>query len=180
MRNFSCFLGLALVVVSATLARPAAAVEGFFIGGKIGYVAPSSKAPATVDGALGFGVDLGTRVNSFVDLSYSGQYSSHKSGGSDLDIFANTLNVDFRLIDVNDFVITLGGGPGLYVFKAKSVLGNASNTNFGLQGGAGAAIWVEEHLRIGVDFRYHGIFGTVKPVDGYFTVMAGIGYLFGG
>lgn len=172
MRNVRRFLALATVLLALGAAPRAVALEGFYLGGSVGYVGLTGNGKI-FDNGLGFGADIGAKVNSYVNLLYHFQYSSHKNFG-DLQNFANFLTADFQLVQMNDIFWSIGGGPGLYLLKA----GGTTNTNFGLNASTDVGLNIDEKFRVGVGFRYHVIFSPTVG-DNYYTIMASVGYTFG-
>lgn len=153
----------------------AQAIEGIYLGGQIGNVGLTGDMKTFFNNALGFGVDLGLKTTSPIDVTLSFQTSSH-SGIVDLSIYAPFVSADVHVGQTSDLDFILSLGPGFYTFKAAG----ASTTKFGIQGGAACDVLVDEKFKVGLGFRYHGIFGSDAGSTGsYWTAMARFGYIFG-
>jgi hypothetical protein len=167
------WLSLLLVFVWAA---PLCAFDGFYVGGQVGHVGLSgnlTKAPLNYSNTIGFGVDLGFRTNSMLDVIFNSQYSSHSNTGG-IKIFSETLEANYHIWEINDFDFIVGGGPGFYIFNTPST----SNTQFGLHLNSAVDVKATEQLRVGLGFRWHWIFGNTGG-DDFYTVMLRFGYYFG-
>jgi len=143
------------------------AVDGLYIGGQVGQVLLQGNTKTFHNDAIGFGVDIGIRTQSYLDVTFQSQMSSHSN---DLKIYSETLGANVHFGGA-DFDFTLGMGPGAYILKSSL----ASSTYFGLHGAAGADVMVSDEIRIGLQGRYHFLF---DEGDDYWTVMARMGYQF--
>lgn len=167
---------LALTLIAFFSFMPSAfAVEGVYLGGHVGHVALSGGIKTTHSNTIGFGVDLGLQVNPGLDVLLQSQFSSHSGTPESLKLFANTLDANIHFFQANDFDFTLQAGPGFYSFSGGSV----SETKFGLNFGVGADIIADESLRVGLDWRYHVLLGTLGSEYNYWSTMMRIGYWFG-
>ncbi len=161
-----------LVLLAVNLSAPALAVDAFYLGGQIGHVTSPANA---FSNAIGFGVDLGVRTNPLLDLVFQIQHSSH-NGGAGLSLNSATVAADFHFWEFNDFEFSLGGGPGFYFMSS-----GTSETYFGLHIGSNVDVVVDDHLRVGLGLRYHGVFaGSGNSNGSYWTAMMRVGYLFSG
>lgn len=138
------------------------ALDGFYLGGRIGQVELSGS-----DGSIGYGLDIGARANSYIDGIIQISSSSH---GNNLTLTSIVPSAEIQLGRVNDFGFTLGLGPGFYFFKQTGI----STSEFGLHGSVGGDLWMEDTLRIGVEWRYHSIFSS----SNLWHAMMRVGYLF--
>lgn len=154
------------------LTRSAFALEGIWLGGEAGYVSLGGNAKA-YGNALGFGLDLGLQTNPSLDLFFHLQTSSHAGGIDGLRVYSQMLSARWHALQINDFDITLEGGPGFYFFKTAPV----TDTNFGLNFGLGGDVRVDDAIRVGIGLRYNAIFGA-KTGDSYTQIMMRIAYLF--
>jgi len=119
---------------------------------------------------IGYGLDLGLRSNSLIDLIFKLSRSKHSNN---LTLSSILVSADVRLGEIADFGFTLGVGPGFYFFDT----GALTETDFGIHAGVGADLWMEEVIRIGLEFRWNSLFsGTVG--DNYWTLMMRLGYVF--
>lgn len=156
-----------ILLVLSLFVIPAMAIDGLYIGGQVGQVLLQGNTKTFHDNAFGFGVDLGIRTQSYLDVTFQSQMSSHSG---DLKIYSETIGANVHFGGA-DFDFSLGMGPGAYILKSSL----ASNTYFGLHGAAGADILISDELRIGMQGRYHFLF---DEADDYWTLMARIGYQF--
>ena len=140
---------------------------GYYAGIQTGFVGLQKNTGSAYGNALGFGVDLGVRTNSVMDVVFSSQYSKHNA----LKLFSETLEANFYMWQMNDLEFSIGAGPGFYILNS-----GVSSTEFGLQGSLALDVVATDALRLGVGYRYHGIFGTA---DDYWTVMMRVGFIFG-
>jgi hypothetical protein len=172
---------LRLLALSLILTLPAFAVDGLYLGGEVGYVGLSGNASTVFNNNVGFGADLGVRANPVFDLLASFQTSSHSlnvGSGLNLNLYSTTLSAEFHFLNVNDLEFSIGAGPGMYFFKTSAGALSNTESHFGLQGGVAADVLVD-NLRLGVGWRFHGIFHNVADVGAsYWAVMAHVGYLF--
>lgn len=157
----------ATFVLLALVAKPAKALEGFYLGGQLGHVALGTPSNSS---SLGFGVDLGFRTTSPVDLVIS--YFRVSDRG--LGIHMPTLSGEFHVGHAYDFDFTIGAGPGFYNY---SVIG-VDETKFGLQFGGAVDFLIDEHFRVGLGTRYHLPFGNGVLSSNIWTVTMRAGYLF--
>ncbi|NBX82068.1 hypothetical protein EBQ90_03150 [bacterium] len=167
-------LFLLLVAVS-----PCFSIEGLYVGVQGGQVQLLGTTKDFHDNAIGFGVDIGIRTQSYLDVTFQSQMSSHTGytnlaktvKGTDLKIYSQTLGANVHFGN-SDFDFTLGGGPGAYIINAVN-----SNTYFGLHLAGGADVVVSDQIRLGLQGRYHFLFKQ-ELKDDYWTIMARIGYQF--
>lgn len=166
---------LALVLALVLFTPRAFPIDAFYIGGQVGHVGLTGDAAKTYSNTIGFGVDLGVRTNPLLDLVFQFQRSGHSGGGNGLTLYSQTIAADFHFWEFNDFEFTLGGGPGFYFFATDP----KTDTNFGLNVGTNVDVIVDEHVRVGLGWRFHGIFaGTGSLGSSYWTAMMRVGYLF--
>ena len=152
----------------------AKALDAFYLGGQFGYSKLSGDYSNGISDAIGFGADLGVRTNGIMDVMASFMTSSH-SGVQDLTTYRQTLSAEVHLAAPYDFDITVGAGPGIYIFKPG--VGN-STTKFGANLGAAVDVVIDEHLRVGMGYRFHGIFGSDANAGSLWQVTMRVGYLF--
>lgn len=165
-----------LIIFSAFLCVTAFPLDGFYLGGQIGHVALTGKTSPTYNNTIGFALDLGFRTNPLLDVLFSSQYSSHIGGGNGLSLYSETLGANFHVIDVNDFDVSLGAGPGFYFFKYAA----KTDTLFGIHGGSNVDVKAGDNLRIGLGLRYHTLFRKDADLgDNFWTLMMRVGYQFG-
>lgn len=150
----------------------ARAVEGIYLGAQVGHVSLTGNTGAAFSNALGFGVDLSFEASHLFNVTTRFQYSTH-SGSGGLDLYHPSLSVDFFLARYAEFLVTLGGGPGFYFFNTAA--GNESN--FGLNVGLEGDVILNESVRVGLGWRYHGVLGGTVG-DNFFTIMMRIGFQF--
>lgn len=160
------FLGLWL------FARPLFALDGIWLGGEAGYVALSGNAK-TYNNAIGFGLDLGLQLNPSLDLFFHLQTSSHAGGVDGLRLYSQMLSARWHLMQINDFDLTVEGGPGFYFFQTAPL----TDTNFGIHFGLGGDVRVDDAIRVGLGTRYNAVFGA-KTGDSYWQIMMRLAYLF--
>lgn len=172
MKKVLLFISLFLTFFFGFLPR-AYALEGLSIGGHVGHVALTSDLNRTYNQTIGFGVDLGLTVNSYVDVLFQSQFSSHSGGRDGLKIFSETLGANTHLFQLNDFDFTAQFGPGFYFYNQNSV----SDSKFGLHFGVGADVLAGDHLRVGLDWRYHVVFSSGLSLN-YWTTMMRLSYVF--
>jgi hypothetical protein len=168
---FSLMLGLGVLMGAA---RPAMAVDGVYLGGELGFVGLTDNIGRTNNNGLGFGFNLGLRANPLLDIMAGFQRSTHSgqlAGVGDLTLYSTTLSAAFHFLQVDDFDLSLMGGPGFYFFNTAA--GNA--TKFGLHGGLAGDVVIEDALRVGIAWKYHGVFGTTTGGGSYWTVMMRVG-----
>lgn len=164
---------LIAVILGTVVTPPALGIDGFYIGGQLGHVGLTEPASRTFSNTIGIGVDLGVRTNPLLDLVLQLQRSGHSGGGTGLTLVSQTLSADFHFWEFNDFEFSLGGGPGFYFFNATN-----SDTNFGLHVGSNVDVVVDDHVRVGLGLRFHGVFANGGNASSYWTAMMRVGYLF--
>jgi len=158
---------------------PLFAIEGFYLGVQGGQVQLLGKTRDLHDGAIGFGLDIGLRTQSYLDVMFQSQMSTHAgytnsaktTKANDLKIYSQTLGANIHF-GTTDFDFTLGGGPGAYIINSAS-----SHTYFGLHLAGGADVVVSDKIRLGLQTRYHFLFKQ-ELHDDYWSIMARIGYQF--
>jgi len=160
----------------------ASAIDAVYLGGQVGNVALTGDLGNAFSNAIGFGVDLGLRTNSLLDVTAHFQHSSHSGGTDGMSLNDLFLSADVHLLQVNDFDFALAFGPGFYFFNAAAAgnLPSLSHTNFGLNFGALGDVVVSDNFRIGLDGRYHAVFGNIFGNTGgaFWTIMLRAGVLF--
>jgi len=144
------------------------ALDGIYLGGQVGQVGLTGTSSSQHQNAIGFGLDIGLKSNPLVDLVFQSQWSSHSGSPQGLKIFSQTLGVMGHL-EITDFDFTVGLGPGFYNFSRAT-----SQTHFGLHWDAGADLILSRHLRTGLAFRYHSLFGE-GGADDFWSVMMRVG-----
>ena len=144
------------------------AVDGLYLGAQVGQVGLTGTSQQVHNNAIGFGVDIGFRTLSSVEILFQSQMSSHSNN---LKLYSQTLGANIRL-EIPDFEILLGLGPGFYTFSR-----GVSNTHFGLHWDVAGDVVVSDSLRLGLGFRYHSLFGDIGA-DDFWSVMMRFGYLF--
>lgn len=162
-----------LALVPALISTKAQALDGFYVGASVGHVALNGNASSLFSNALGVGLDLSFRTNPILDVALRGHYSSHAGGASGLSLLGMTLSADFLLGNFNDIEFFLGGGPGFYQFG-----GATTNSRFGLHAEALGDLAVGENLRLGLAWRYHGVFEPGLGQGSYWTIMMRVGLTF--
>ncbi len=165
MKQNSKIFGL-LALLLVTFAKPAKAVDGVYLGGVLGVV--GFTGAATSDTALGFGVDLGFRTNSAVDVMFHFQTSSHTGA----TLYVPYLTAEMHWLEVNDFDFTVGVGPGMYF--AKSPI--ATSSKFGINFGTAADLKVDDAIRLGLGFRYHVVLDSLSA--NFYSFLFRFGYFF--
>lgn len=168
-----------LLVSLLVFSYPIFAIEGLYLGIQAGQVQLLGNTKELHDNTIGFGVDLGIRTQSYLDVIFQSQVSSHTgytssaktTKGTDLKIYSQTLGANIHF-GTADFDFTFGGGAGAYITKAAT-----SNTYFGLNLSGGADVVVSDQIRLGLQGRYHFLFKQ-ELQDDYWSVMARIGYQF--
>lgn len=170
MKNLLRSALLVSVFSLALAGGKAQAIEAFYVGGEVGHVGLSGAAATPYSNTIGFAIDLGARVNPMLDLMFQFMRSSH-SGAGGLTIYGQTVSADFHFFEMNDFDLSIGGGPGFYFMNS-----GTSSSFFGLNGGANIDVIVDDHVRVGLGFKYHGVFGAGSP--DFWTTMMRVGYLF--
>jgi hypothetical protein len=145
-----------------------AAIDGLYLGAQVGQVGLTGSNQNLHGNSIGAGLDLGFRTLSNVEILFQSQLSSHSSN---LKLYSQTLGANLRL-EIPDFEILLGLGPGFYTFSKAT-----SNTYFGVHWDVAGDVVVTEALRLGLGFRYHSLFGETGA-DDYWSVMMRFGYLF--
>ncbi len=162
-----------LALIPALISSKAQAVDGFYVGASVGHVALTGGASSAFNNALGVGLDLSFRTNPILDVAVRAQYSSHAGGASGLSLLGTTLSADFLLGNFNDIEFFLGGGPGFYQFS-----GATKSSRFGLHAEAIGDLAVGENLRLGLAWRYHGVFDPGVGEGSYWTIMMRVGLTF--
>lgn len=159
------------LVFSTWAATPARAVDGVYLGGHFGQVVLGGGASTTFRNAVGFGGDVGVRVNPVLDVILRGQVSNHpvQLTGTNLSLAAVTLSPEFRFLEISDFEVSAGIGPGFYFFNSST-----SANLFGVQGGVNGDVAING-LRLGLGWRYHAVLGTGPREGSYWTLMARVG-----
>ncbi|MBY0370167.1 outer membrane beta-barrel protein [bacterium] len=158
---------LAVCLLVPSLAYP---LEGVGVGGQFGYVGLTN---STYPGALGFGGEITFRTNPVLDIALRSQWSQH-AGTPAMSIWANTISADLMIGRFNDFDVFLGGGPGFYQFA-----GAGTNGRFGLHGEIYSDLNVGDSLKLGLGWRFHGIFSPAGGESSFWTVMARVSFFFG-
>lgn len=158
---------------------PVFGIEGYYLGIQGGQVQLLGNTKDLHDNAIGFGVDIGIRTQSYLDVMFQSQMSSHTgytsaakiTKGPEMKIYSQTLGANVHFGN-SDFDFTIGGGPGAYIFNT-----GTSNTYFGLHLAGGTDVIVSDQVRLGLQARHHFLF---KPElrDDYWSIMARIGYQF--
>ena len=172
MKKFILLLSLVSIV-------PVFAIDGLYLGVQGGQVQLLGNTKDLHDNAIGFGVDIGIRTQSYLDVMFQSQMSTHTgytsvakiTKATDLKIYSQTLGANIHF-GTSDFDFTLGGGPGVYFINS-----GTSNTYFGLHVAGGADVVVSDQLRLGLQARYHFLFKQ-ELKDDYWSIMARIGYQF--
>jgi hypothetical protein len=159
-------LGLSLGCLAVS--TPALAVDGIYVGGEVGAVGLSSSFGSSST-AIGFGGDLGVRVNPLIDVVGRVMHSSHTG----TTLTSTTFSADFRLAEVNDFEFAIGAGPGFYFLGGDGL----SVTKFGLNYGGNVDVVVNETVHIGVGARYHHTLSSTTA--NHWMVTMRVGFLFG-
>ena len=159
---------LRVFVLLLTLASTSPAVEALVVGGQVGHVGLTGSTG--YGNAIGFGGALGVRVNPILDLVANLQHSSHSGGTNGFSQTVTFLSAGFRFWEINDFELGVDGGPGFYFLKTAS-----SDTKFGLHAGVHGDVVVDELIRVGVGWTWHGVFSGTN----YWTAMLRVGLLFG-
>ena len=157
-------------IVALCCALPAwGAIDGINLNVNLGQVSLIGSTNATYANALGFGFEAGLAVNSMLDVNLG----LGKSNNGALSILTPTMSAEFHLTHFYDVELSLGVGPGFYLFGD----GATSETNFGIQFGPTLDVVIEDSLRFGLGGRYHNVFSTGIGAS-YWTVMMRVGYLF--
>ncbi len=154
------------LLVLLGLVVPAAAfpLESVYVGAQVGQVTLSN---STYTNSLGFGADLGFRTNPVLMVALRSQISMHSPS---MTLWSNTLSADVLIGNVYDIEFFLGGGPGFYNFS-----GAGHSLKFGLHGEFFGDLMVNDSIRVGLGFRYHGVFNPAVDEGNYWTVMARAG-----
>jgi hypothetical protein len=163
-----------VLIFFGLLAGPASrafALEGGYIQGQAGYAGLTGDAASTYNStdAVGLGLDLGLNVNSFVDAVISLSYSNHAG----LSLFAPFITADIHVLQVYDFDVTIGGGPGFYL----SSVSNQFDEKFGVHGGAAIDVHVTDSVKMGIGGMYHAIFSSDQNISNFYTVMMRFGVM---
>ncbi len=161
-----------LALLPVLFSNQAKAVDGFYLGASFGHVALTGKAAQVYNNALGVGLDLSFRTNPILDVALRGQYSSHAGAGG-MSLLGTTLSADFLVGNFNDIEFFLGGGPGFYQFS-----GITKTSRFGLHAEAIGDLAVGENVRLGLAWRYHGVFDPGAGEGSYWTIMMRLGFTF--
>lgn len=160
------FLPLIFLITSTTFA-----LDAVYLGAQVGQLGLTGSSQASSGNALGYGLDIGLRTGLLWDLTFSSQMSSHTGGTQSLKLYSQTLAMNLHA-DFGEFDISAGMGPGFYTFSRST-----SNTYFGLHFDAAGDVAVSDHLRTGLGFRYHALFGETGA-DDLWSVMMRFGYIF--
>ncbi len=151
------------------------AVDGFYLGGQLGHIGLSGDVSRTYSNSIGFGADLGVKVNSNLDLMLNTHWSSHSGRGNGNKIFATYLSAEAHLMDVNDVLLSVAAGPGLYFFNTDT----GKESNFGLHIGGIVDVMADENLKVGVGILYHGVFSGNSVTSGkLWTALVRLSYFF--
>ena len=163
---------LVLFAVCLFLEPQALAIEAWIAGGQLGAsgVQTGTGLPS-FGGGIGFGVDLGLKNNPAVDVTLSIQRAADSGG---VGLTSGLVTADLHILEYNDFEISFGAGPGLYMFGQTS----GTQTNFGLQLGPNVDVIIHESIRIGIAAREHFLF-TTAGVGGLWGFTMRVAYLFG-
>ncbi len=162
---------LAILLIFISFAQVAMAkMDGLYAGVRGGHVGLIDTAKTAYGDAIGYGMDFGIRPQPFLDLLCQFTQSIHPSG---LRMTSAFVSADVRMIETGDVDFILSLGPGFYMSNRTG----SSNTKFGIHGGFGGDIWIENVVRLGMEVRWHGVFSR-DIADNYWTVMVRSGYLF--
>ena len=159
------------VFIAFFLVSSSHALDGIYLGGQVGQLGLTGTLQTVSGNALGFGLDLGFKTGLLWDITFSSQMSSHTGGAQTLKLYSQTLAMNLHA-DLGEFDLSAGVGPGFYTFSRAT-----SNTYFGLHLDAAGDVVLSDHLRTGLGFRYHALFGDVGA-DDFWSVMMRLGYLF--
>ena len=164
---------LILLLLVSSIAFSRQLERQVYIGGRAGHVSMTESAKGNYGDAVGYGLDFGLKdLFRNIDAYYNWQLSPH-GGPGNLSVQAHSFAFEFHPLDLVDMDVTLGIGPGFYLFKRET----GTEGRFGLGVGASAALILKEHLILGILSKYHLI--KESPISGNFwTFMAKIGYAF--
>ncbi len=160
-------LALALALLLPGLAYP---LESVYVGAEFGQVFLTSGAAAAHTNALGFGGEVGFRTNPVLYVTVRSQLSAH-GGGAGTSLWATSLSADVLVGNIYDIEVFLGGGPGFYQFS-----GTNRSPRFGLQGGLYGDLQVSEAIRLGLGFRFHGLFNPAVDEGSFWNIMMRFGF----
>lgn len=166
-----------LMAIVLLAVSPLFAIEGLYFGAQAGQVQLRGETQTFHDNAIGFGIDIGIRTQSYLDVMFQSQLSTHDgytsasktTKSNSLKIYSQTLAANVHFGNT-DFDFTLGGGPGAYIMSAQQ-----TNTYFGLHLDGGSDIIISDQFRVGLQGRYHFLFKQ-ELRDDYWSIMARIGY----
>lgn len=162
MKSKITWFRAAVLLVLAFVPAGVRGADSLYLGVAGGYVGVSGSA---YQSGLGFGADLGFGVNPLMDLVLRTQASSHDGSGG-ATVWAHTMSADFHVGNLYDVDVAVGAGPGLYKF--------ASSYRFGLHGELITDV-VMDSLRVGLAWRYHGLFSPASTESNIWSVMARFG-----
>ena len=154
------------------LGTSAMALDGVYVGGELGQISLTGTTKSVYNNAIGFGLDVGFRINPTLDVMFQSQMSSHSGLAPNLKIYSQTLGANLHF-GMSDFDFTLGMGPGFYTYDS-----GVSETHFGIHGDVGADVVVSDGMRVGLGLRYHSLLGATG-MDDYWSLMMRVGYIFG-
>lgn len=147
------------------------AIEAIVVGAQLGhFTLVGSKATDQYANALGFGIEAGIKANPLLDVQFGIRKSSH----SGLSILNPSMSAEFHVSQFYDIDMTVGVGPGFYLFDN----GAQSETNFGVQFGGAVDVVVEESLKFGIGVRYHSVFSPNVGAS-HWSVLMRVGYALG-
>jgi len=167
MKKILLAVGLGLVVAGS----PALAIDGVYVGAEVGAIGGASSdalGNQWLDTQIGYGGDLGVGVNNLFDVMARVMHSSHNSGT--LSLTSTTLAADFHVLDMGDFVVSLGAGPGFYFLSGSGL----STTKFGLNYGGEVDVVLSQLVHLGVGGRFHQVFSG----NDYWAATMRIGFMF--
>lgn len=152
---------------------PLRAFEGITFNGQIGEGLPLSN-PSNYSGGIAFGGQIGLLTNYRLEMMLDFLTSTHSGTVATVTQYSGTISADVHLLRNNDFELTGGIGPGLYIFRS----GTLSETDFGIHFGGWGDAWVDEKIRVGLGIRYHNIFTSAIGTS-YWCVLARLGFVVG-
>lgn len=167
------FKKLLIILSVCAWMSSASAMERIYVGGMLGQVDLHGNAGQRFSDALGFGGEVGVAANPLMDIILRLSSSSHSGGTNGMSLLVPTISADYGVFDANDFRLSLGGGPGLYIFNPGS-----SVVRFGLHAEAFADVMVE-NIRIGIGYRFHGVFDPGANEGNLSQILMRVGYTFG-
>lgn len=166
------FKKLMIAVTWLTLSQ-AVAEQNLYVGGLLGHTDLHGNAGSLYSDALGFGAEIGVAANPLMDIIFRLTSSSHRGGTDGLGVLIPSISADYAFFDANDFRLSAGGGPGIYVFSP-----GVSIVRFGLHAEAFADVMVDD-IRIGVGYRFHGVFDPGAHEGNISQILMRVGYTFG-